>query len=106
MEAGQPQAGLGQSAEGGAGFPDSRGRMDGRRTDNGLEDLLGAECRRNAKDSCTGGGAVNEPSLIDIFAMFAMLKMKWEPGEDDKNAEDCYAVARAMMRAKERNDNE
>jgi len=49
---------------------------------------------------------VNEPSLIDIFAMFAMLKMKWEPGGDDKNAEDCYAVARAMMRAKEKNDNE
>ena len=49
---------------------------------------------------------MNEPKMIDIFALFAMLKMKWESGEDDKNAEDCYAIARAMMRAKERNDHE
>lgn len=49
---------------------------------------------------------MNEPQLIDIFAMFAMLKMKWEPGDDDKNAEDCYAIARAMIRAKAKNDDQ
>jgi len=41
-----------------------------------------------------------EPQLIDIFAMFAMLKMDWKRGDDDKNAMDCYQVAKAMMKAR------
>lgn len=40
------------------------------------------------------------PQLIDIFAMFAMLKMGWKRGDDDENAMDCYQVAEAMMKAR------
>jgi len=49
---------------------------------------------------------MNEPRLVDVFAMFAMLKMDWKSGEDEANADDCYAIARAMMKAREKNDYE
>ena len=41
-----------------------------------------------------------EPDLIDIFAMFAMLKMDWRRGQDKQNAEDAYAIAESMMNAR------
>ncbi len=41
-----------------------------------------------------------EPQLIDIFAMFAMLKMDWRRGHDAENATDAYAVAESMMNAR------
>ena len=42
----------------------------------------------------------DEPQLIDIFAMFAMLKMDWKRGHDSENATDAYIVAESMMNAR------
>ena len=42
----------------------------------------------------------DQPQLIDIYAMFAMLKMDWKRGNDDENARDCYEIAQAMMKAR------
>ena len=39
--------------------------------------------------------------LRDYFAAQIMQKMKWEPGQDDANAYDCYKIADAMMKARE-----
>ena len=40
-------------------------------------------------------------TLRNVFAAFAMLKMVWHRGEDDDNARDCFAIADAMMRARD-----
>lgn len=42
----------------------------------------------------------DEPQLIDLFAMFALLKLDWHRGFDDKNAMDAYQIAEAMMKAR------
>ena len=45
---------------------------------------------------------MTEDDLLDLYALFAMLKMNWDKGEEQKDADDCYTIARAMLLAKER----
>ena len=45
---------------------------------------------------------MTEDDLLDLYALFAMLKMNWDKGEEQKDADDCYTIARAMIQAKER----
>ena len=45
---------------------------------------------------------MTEDDLLDLYALFAMLKMNWVKGEEEKDANDCYVIARAMLQAKER----
>ena len=42
---------------------------------------------------------MNDSELRILFAAFAMLKMKWNPGEDIENAKDCFVIADAMVEA-------
>lgn len=44
---------------------------------------------------------MQEPELIDIFAMFAMKQMQWCRGEEYEDAIACYEIAQAMMKARE-----
>jgi hypothetical protein len=39
--------------------------------------------------------------LRDYFAAKAMQKIIWKKGEEAKDAEDCYVIADAMMKARE-----
>jgi hypothetical protein len=41
-------------------------------------------------------------NLRDYFAAQAMLKMTWNKGDDDIDAADCYKIADAMMKAREK----
>jgi hypothetical protein len=45
---------------------------------------------------------MNDDDLLDLYALFAMLKMDWDQGSETKDADDCYTIARAMLLAKER----
>ena len=45
---------------------------------------------------------MNEEDLRDCFAMFAIMKMAWEPGKDTENARDCYAIADALLEARKK----
>lgn len=47
---------------------------------------------------------MNEDDLLDLYALFAMLKMNWDKGEEQKDADDCYVIARAMLLARDRNE--
>ena len=40
--------------------------------------------------------------LRDYFASHAMQKITWKKGEEKKDAEDCYVIADAMMKAREK----
>ena len=40
--------------------------------------------------------------LRDYFAGLAMQKITWKKGEEKKDAEDCYVIADAMMKAREK----
>ena len=42
---------------------------------------------------------MNDSEMRILFAAFAMLKMKWEQGEDADNARDCFVIADAMVEA-------
>ena len=42
--------------------------------------------------------------LRDYFAAQAMLKMAWNNGDDDIDAADCYKIADAMMKAREKKE--
>ena len=48
--------------------------------------------------------AVNESDsgmdLRDYFAAKAMQKITWKKGEETEDAEDCYVIADAMMKAR------
>ena len=50
--------------------------------------------------------AVNESDsgmdLRDYFAAKAMQKITWKKGEEAEDAEDCYVIADAMMKAREK----
>ena len=52
--------------------------------------------------------AINEVNvgmdLRDYFAAKAMQKITWKKGEEKEDAEDCYVIADAMMKARERNE--
>jgi hypothetical protein len=47
---------------------------------------------------------MTEDDLLDLYALFAMLKMNWDKGEEQKDADDCYVIARAMLLARDRNE--
>jgi hypothetical protein len=47
---------------------------------------------------------MTEDDLLDLYALFAMLKMNWDKGEEEKDANDCYVIARAMLLARDRNE--
>ena len=38
--------------------------------------------------------------LRDYFAAKAMQKIRWKNGEEAEDAEDCYVIADAMMKAR------
>jgi hypothetical protein len=40
--------------------------------------------------------------LRDYFAGQAMQKITWKKGEEKEDAEDCYVIADAMMKAREK----
>ena len=40
--------------------------------------------------------------LRDYFAAKAMQKITWKKGEEKEDAEDCYEMADAMMKAREK----
>ena len=40
--------------------------------------------------------------LRDYFAAKAMQKITWKKGEEAEDAEDCYVIADAMMKAREK----
>jgi hypothetical protein len=40
--------------------------------------------------------------LRDYFACYAMQKITWKKGEEKEDAEDCYVIADAMMKAREK----
>ena len=40
--------------------------------------------------------------LRDYFAGKAMQKITWKKGEEAEDAEDCYVIADAMMKAREK----
>jgi hypothetical protein len=40
--------------------------------------------------------------LRDYFAAKAMQKITWKKGEEKEDAEDCYVIADAMMKAREK----
>jgi hypothetical protein len=40
--------------------------------------------------------------LRDYFAAQAMQKITWKKGEEKEDAEDCYVIADAMMKAREK----
>ena len=41
-------------------------------------------------------------NLRDYFAAKAMQKITWKKGEETEDAEDCYVIADAMMKAREK----
>jgi hypothetical protein len=41
--------------------------------------------------------------LRDYFAAKAMQKIIWKKGEEAEDAKDCYVIADAMMKAREKN---
>ena len=45
---------------------------------------------------------MTDDDLLDLYALFAMLKMNWDKGSETQDADDCYTIARAMILAKER----
>jgi hypothetical protein len=47
---------------------------------------------------------MTEDDLLDLYALFAMLKMNWDKGEEEKDADDCYVIARAMLLARDRKE--
>ena len=47
---------------------------------------------------------MTEDDLLDLYALFAMIKMNWDKGEEEKDANDCYVIARAMLLARDRNE--
>lgn len=47
---------------------------------------------------------MTDDDLLDLYALFAMLKMNWDKGEEEKDANDCYVIARAMLLARDRNE--
>lgn len=47
---------------------------------------------------------MTDDDLLDLYALFAMLKMNWDKGEEQKDADDCYVIARAMLLARDRNE--
>lgn len=42
--------------------------------------------------------------LRDYFAAKAMQKITWKKGEEAEDAEDCYVIADAMIKAREQHD--
>ena len=40
--------------------------------------------------------------LRDYFAAQALQKITWKKGEEKEDAEDCYVIADAMMKAREK----
>lgn len=40
--------------------------------------------------------------LRDYFAAQALQKITWKKGEEAEDAEDCYVIADAMMKAREK----
>ena len=52
--------------------------------------------------------AINEVNvgmdLRDYFAAKAMQKITWKKGEEAEDAEDCYVIADAMIKAREQHD--
>jgi len=42
--------------------------------------------------------------LRDLFAMFAMQKIRWKKGEEAEDAEDCYVIADAMLEARNKKE--
>ena len=42
--------------------------------------------------------------LRDYFAVKAMQKITWKKGEEAEDAEDCYVIADAMIKAREQHD--
>ena len=47
---------------------------------------------------------MSEDDLLDLYALFAMLKMNWDKGEEEKDADDCYTIANAMLLARNRKE--
>ena len=52
------------------------------------------------KDGLVVGGQQGM-DLRDYFAAKAMQKIIWKKGEEKEDAEDCYVIADAMMKARE-----
>ena len=44
---------------------------------------------------------MNDNDLRDLFAAFAMLKMKWDGEHDIEEARECFAIADAMLKARQ-----
>jgi hypothetical protein len=47
---------------------------------------------------------MTEDDLLDLYALFAMIKMNWDKGEEEKDADDCYTIANAMLQARNRKE--
>jgi hypothetical protein len=43
---------------------------------------------------------MNDEDLRDLFAAFAMISKAWIPDNINEHAQNCYALADAMLRAK------
>jgi hypothetical protein len=43
---------------------------------------------------------MNEEEMRLCFALFAMLKMSWEKGEELEDAKDCWFIADKMLEAR------
>ena len=43
---------------------------------------------------------MSEEDMRMCFAMFAMLKVSWDRGEEENDARDCWRIADEMLRAK------
>jgi hypothetical protein len=43
---------------------------------------------------------MSEEDMRMCFAMFAMLKVSWDRGEEESDARDCWKIADEMLRAR------
>ena len=43
---------------------------------------------------------MSEEDMRICFAMFAMLKVSWDRGEEENDARDCWKIADEMLKAR------
>jgi hypothetical protein len=43
---------------------------------------------------------MSEEDMRMCFAMFAMLKVSWDRGEEENDARDCWRIADEMLKAR------
>lgn len=47
---------------------------------------------------------MDKDELRVLFAAFAMLKMRWERGEENSDAQDCWQIADKMLEEMNKDD--